>query len=260
VGSKRTDIKYYESFMPDALTIDICIEPYGGSGYNSLYLFSKNKNIKSIINDTDELLINFFTQIKNNTDTIIDGFNNLIIAYHSKEEFKNILTEFKENKSNNTRRAILYLFLNKFHGIKKFMYPLNKKINIINKEKYAIFFEWLKNTEFNLKDYTDTFKDIINYDINKKYFIFLDPPYLDSCNRFYNSHNNCVSNYDNTTMYIDIKNYFKLTQKNTMLIINKNSITYYLYKKYLKGEYKKIYQYTKNTAIHLIITNYGGVI
>ena len=56
-------------------------------------------------------------------------------------------------------------------------------------------------------------------------------------------------------MYIYI--YILKTYKcKVMIIVNKNSITQYLYKNYIKHEYLKTYQTCKNKAFHYVITNY----
>jgi site-specific DNA-adenine methylase len=258
VGSKSKDLKFYEKNLPDPQNIKISIEPFGGSGYTSLYLFSKNDKIKSIINDTDEVLINFFNQLKTNFDVIIDSYNKLIEQHPSKEQFKELVKEYKENKGDNLRRAILFLFLRKFHGITYFLYPMPQhKIGQIDKTKYEILKNWLKNTEFNLKDYTETFNDIKKLK-NNGVFVFLDPPYLDSYNAYYSDfkdHKDKDNNLlDNTKMYIDIAKFLKSSSKNIIFIINKNSITEYLYNDCILDEYNKMYSLKKrNKAVCLII-------
>jgi DNA adenine methylase len=257
VGSKRKDIKFYEKHIPDPQKIKVSIEPFGGGGYTSLYLFSKNDKIKSIVNDTDEVLINFFNQLKTNFDIIVDAVNKLIEQFPSKEQYKDLVKEYKENKGDNLRRAILYLFMSKFHGLRLFLYPVpSRKIGTIDKTKYTIFKNWLKNTEFNLKDYSETFNDIHKLN-NNGVFVFLDPPYLTSFNAYYSCYKESKDKdknlLDNTKMYIDIVDFLKSSNKHTIFIINKNSITEYLYKKYIKDEYNKMYSLTQNKDICLII-------
>jgi site-specific DNA-adenine methylase len=261
IGSKRTDIKFYESKMPNPENIDISVELFGGSGYNSLYLFSKNDKIKSIINDNDEKLINFFNETKKTPDAVINGFNSLVEPRPSKEEFHKLKDEYNNNKGDNLRRAILYLFYSKFQGYRKGLYPPEKrKIGTIKKDNYKTFFEWLKNTEFTLKDYSELYNEIKQDKSKNKYFIFLDPPYFDSFNQYYLMYQDKFTGEkiikDNTGMYIEILKYLKENKKNTMLIINKNCITEFIYKDYIKAEYDKTYQITKNKTKHLIINNY----
>jgi site-specific DNA-adenine methylase len=261
IGSKRTDIKFYESKMPNPENIDISVELFGGSGYNSLYLFSKNNKIKSIINDNDETVINFFNEIKKNPDAVINGCNNLIEPRPSKEQYTKLKEEYIKKESDNLRRAILYLFFSKFHGVRQGLYPSdNRKVNTIKKDDYNTFFEWLKNTEFTNKDYSEIYTQIKEDKSKKRYFIFLDPPYFDSFNSYYSSYQDKMPVdkviRDKTGIYIDILKYLKEIKKNTMLIINKNCITEFIYKDYIKGEYDKTYCITKKKTKHLIIHNY----
>jgi site-specific DNA-adenine methylase len=262
VGSKRTDIKFFESKMPNPNDIDVSVELFGGSGYVSLYLFSKNNKIKSIINDIDEQLINFFKEVKRDFNAVIDGYNTLIEPKPSKEDFEKLKDEYFKNESNNLRRAILYLFVNKYHGIRKYMYPLESRHNCqISKDKFKVFQEWLKNTEFTNENYDTIYEIINNNKSDKKFFILIDPPYFDSFNKYYISYTDKLTNdniiKDTTGMFIDIIKYLKECKKKMLLIINKNGITEYLYKDYIKGEYNKTYSLTKNKTIHLIIDNYN---
>jgi site-specific DNA-adenine methylase len=258
IGSKRLDLKFFEKYIPDPQKIDFCVEPFGGSGYTSLYLFSKNNNIKSIVNDLDPKLINFFNEIKRDEDAVINGVNKMISERPNKEEYEVLKKEYKEDKGDNLRKAILYLFLKKYHGIREFLHPAEKVINILKKEKFETFFKWVKNTEYNLKDFKETMEDLKKYK-NKRLFVFFDPPYFESFNSDYSNfkaHKEDNNIIDNTQIYIDILDYLKSCKRNTMLIINKNAITKYIYSKYILGDYKKTYQYTKSNTEHLIIGNY----
>lgn len=101
------------------------------------------------------------------------------------------------------------------------------------------------------------------YKDDEKWFLFLDPPYLSWNNKYYFWF--CCENeklnedkfiFDNTEIYINIKNFIETCKCKILLIINKNKIIEYLFKNYIKGEYVKIYQLWKNKWYHLIISNY----
>ena len=142
-----------------------------------------------------------------------------------------------------------------------FLYPAeNRKIGTIKKDDYKTFFEWLKNTVFTSKDYMEAYTEIKQDKSKKKYFIFLDPPYFDSFNKYYVMYQDKFTGEkiikDNTGMYIEILKFLKESKKNTMLIINKNCITEFIYSNFIKGEYNKTYQLTKKKTKHLIVNNY----
>jgi len=254
VGSKRQDIKYFDEYLPKNITH--IIEPFGGSAYLSLYLFSLNPKLKCIVNDVDYKLINFFNQVKKHSNLIVEGYNELISRNLSKIDFNKIIEEYKEETGSDIEKAILYLFYIKYYSLRPGMYPLNKKFNQIIMKDYDIFFKWIKNTEFILGDYSELFE---KYKNNKKYYFFIDPPYFDSFNSTYmsyNSKNKTKIIQDNTKIFIDILDFLKKAKCKAMLIINKNAITEYIYKDYIVGEYNKLYQITKKETKHLIITNY----
>lgn len=253
VGSKRSDIVYFEKYFPK--NIKTIVEPFGGSGYVSLYLFSKNPNLKCIVNDIDSELINFFHQLQKNKTKVINEYNKLVSSNLSKTQFDKLVDEYKSKKGSSLRKSVLYLFYNKCHGLRKGLYPIDKSFLPIDYSKYDIFFKWINNTEFTILDYNV----IIAKYINKNVFIFLDPPYFDSFNKYYLSYDVGFKNkiiQDNTKMFIDIFDFLEKSKSRIMLIINKNAITEFIYEKYIIAEYDKIYQLTKKETKHLIITNY----
>lgn len=257
IGSKRLDLPFFKDFIPNDM--NEIIEPFGGSGYLSLYLFSMNNNLKCIINDTDKELINFFKNIKEHKNELIEKYNNLL-DFKNKEEYNKIIDNYKKIEIPSTLDdAVLYLFYNKVYNMRRGLYPTSKKINKISIDKYKTFFDWLKNTTFTNFDYKEVFEKYIKIKKTNS-FIFLDPPYFDSHNREYSSHKESADDnnnvLDNTKVFIDIVDYLKNNKIKKMLIINKNAITEYIYKKYIKGEYEKLYQMTKKKTKHLIICNY----
>ena len=61
---------------------------------------------------------------------------------------------------------------------------------------------------------------------------------------------------DNTKIFIDILKFIETAKCKVMLIINKNGITSYIYRDYIKGEYAKMYSMTLKETQHIIVTNY----
>lgn len=251
IGSKRTDIQYFEMYFPKK--IYKVVEPFGGSGYVSLYLFSQNNNIKCHVNDNDEDLINFFKQMKKQGQKIINACNKLIIST-TKKEFEH-LKKSRENIRSKFKRAVMYLFFNKFYGFVPNMYPENENILEIDYNKYDTFKKWLNNTQFTCLNYSSIFT---KYKTTKNIFMFIDPPYFNSFNASYDDfkHSTTSHTVDNTQMYIDIIDYFEIAKCKCMLILNKNAITSRLFKNFIVGEYDKIYQTNKKHTKHLIITDY----
>lgn len=57
-------------------------------------------------------------------------------------------------------------------------------------------------------------------------------------------------------MFIDILKLLETAKCKVMLIINKNAITEYIFKKWIVGEYQRTYALSKKIAKHLICINY----
>ena len=136
------------------------------------------------------------------------------------------------------------------------MFPITKP-NIFNKiyniEKSPIF-DFLMNA--NIEFYNIDGNDIIKNNNNKSCFIFLDPPYIASCNEFYKSDSN-----ENTSNIYEYLYYSKLKNfKSKILICHENNWLFkILFKDYLKNciEYYKKYEIgKKKETTHICITNY----
>lgn len=261
IGSKRSDIKLFKDKIPKH-KIDLCIEPFGGSGAVSFYLYQINPDMKTILYDNDQILINYYNEMKKDSNYIIDEVNKLINSKIDKETYYKMVQDYKKNKPIGKEGAILYLFLKKFHGLRLFVYPSpTRKINPIDKDKYKVYTDWIQKSEFICMDYNESFKKIFELKKSESTFIFLDPPYFSSFNSDYNCFKGDQTDenkkiIDNTEIYIDLIHYIKKCKNNMMYIINKNKITEYLYKKYISGEYEKTYSYTLKKTHHLILTNY----
>jgi len=105
-----------------------------------------------------------------------------------------------------------------------------------------------KNIKLMNDDYLKIFEKVIN---NKNVFVFLDPPYLVSFNKSYNDNGREVGG-----VYLDILEFLKVAKCKILFIINKNALTSYIFKGFIKGEYDKKYDASHQNVIHLIITNY----
>ena len=85
------------------------------------------------------------------------------------------------------------------------------------------------------------------YKENENAFLYLDPTYMDSFNGGYNcyhtkNYNNDLTIKDNTYMYIYLLEFLKVCKCKILFSINSNSLTRYLYKDYIKENYKHVYQ------------------
>lgn len=256
-GNKRSDIKHFCDFFPDDKEYNKVIEPFCGSCAVSFYL-----NKESVLNDINNDLIKL---LKLQRDEDLNKFHIKVLNYYDtiKDlDIKEIRNDINKNKENDKIKLYFhYKFLRYLNFNTKDRIKLPKTTKKIIK-----FSNFLKKCELLNKDYIEVFK---KYGDDENNFIFLDPPYFQSCNSYYsNAPTNSnfkdgLKEIDDTKIFIDILELLKKKCK-VMLIINDNYITRYLYKDYIKEKYLKKYsnnikindKYFKKYASHLIVTNY----
>lgn len=248
LGSKIRDNKNYKDFLPDEKKINKVVEPFCGS-FGLIRDIYKDSKHKKYINDINTDLFNYLNFIKNesseNIYSYIQYYNDLIKDNKKHETHKKYKLYGDEKKiSSFTHYFSCSMFSARFHRC------YNTSIDEIENFKKLI-----KKCNISNKNYFDFIEQFKN---DKKAFIYLDPPYFDSCNTYYitDIHNKTDKIIDNTKMYIDILDFLKNYKCHIMLIINKNAITEYIYKDFIKGEYEKIYTIRQKKTKHLIITNY----
>jgi len=243
MGNKTNDIKHFKHLLP--MNIKNVVEPFGGSFAVTRIIYSEEK-YKKFVNDNDEILYHIYK----NPDKY---------AKMSRE-----LNEIAKNTINENGNVIHKKFISKIQDNdydEKFLdYWKTEKIikgRIIKTTKnvnYSEFIKCMKSIIFSCKDY----KDIVNeFKTNKDTFIFLDPPYLFSDNSQYSVQKR-KEGMDMTHILYEVQEIFndKTTKAKIMMIINDMKIIRYMFNKFIKCEYERIYQLGKRKSIHLVITNY----
>lgn len=255
-GNKRSDIKFFKNAIK-LDWIETIVEPFCGSCAFSHYCFKKlNFNKNYLMNDNDMFLINFLNTIKNKSWII---FNDCINFLKENEKIINDDKNFFSKYIQLNKNYLIFLnyWLHRCYirrvGVLSVFYK-NNKLNL-NDEKIKKYFDTLRkhdlffcNDKINYTndDYLITFEKFKN---DENAFLFLDPPYLWSDNKFYYWFNGQTEDimennfiYDHTKIYIDILNFLKYCKCRVLLIINKNAINEYLFNGFVKDEYIKIYQ------------------
>lgn len=255
VGGKSKDLKHIQSFV-NLDEIDTICEPFCGSCSFS----TSQQNIKKfIINDIDKNLIIFLSDVMlGKLNKYIEYYNNNINKYINADKTKPT-TEWY-----NMKRNIKNLNIHDWYLMKRSsrggcgMFRLKYTNENITNYKKNIDFYTKNDIKISSHDYTKILNDVKN---KKNVFVFLDPPYMDSFNASYSTYEGKSVDDDNkiidkTKMFIDILLFLKIAKCKIMLIINKNAITEYLYKDFIKGEYNKRYDISGRVTKHLIICNY----
>jgi site-specific DNA-adenine methylase len=274
VGNKREEVEHIYNLL-DLENIDTIVEPFCGSCAVSYYIWTlnKDKNYKYILNDLDSNLIELLKVVRSGEyKEIEDDVNKKreeILGYEDDmiEAKKIYLNYIKSSKDashkglNNNGDITGYIFSHKYYAMRSGMFPLRdfksrfkNKLDISN---YPIY-DFLTNANIEIHS-VDANKIIDDYN-NDKTFIFLDPPYIASCNNFYSidTGENIGNIYEKLTSY-GLKNY-----KCKMLICHENNWLFkILFKEYVENEneYKKTYQNkiggkNKKNTYHICVKNF----
>lgn len=266
-GNKyRETIKFYKTHDLDLSSYDILAEPFGGIfGFSRacLYLEKLNKDCVIYINDINTDLINMLQLFKDNKHIeLFEKFDKhlLNISEHDKINFKDFVLNFlKENPEvfNKVEQRIIWemgrgrsahligfkKFYNKVNNYKKVAEDYNSKI-------------WSRIQLFNLP----CNKFLSSLPKDKKVFVYFDPPYFDSNNNDYhnvNGYDRSTVYVDNSTMYLDILDFFKKSEKSnnrikSMFVMNKLDIINFIFKKFKHSEYEGSYQnFGKSKKYHI---------
>ena len=260
-GNKRQEVEHiYENI--NFKNIDIIVEPFCGSCALSYYIWSQNrtKNYKYILNDLDSNLIELLRLVRDDKykeieDDVNKKREEILLYEDDMIESKNIYVEYIKQKD-----VKGYVLANKCYQMRPGLFPLkqfekfHKKIDL----SLSPFYEFLKTADIEI--YNEDGNKIIEKYENKKTFIFLDPPYIASCNNFYsNDTGENTSNIYEMLSSKGLKNF-----KCKILICHENNWLFkILFKDYLDGEkeYKKQYESSMHSKIkkqtnHIIVKNY----
>lgn len=240
-GNKRQEVEnIYNSI--DLTHIDTIIEPFCGSCAISYYLSLQKPGMKFILNDNNpflkemyEILINdkkikkFEKEYNKITLTIVDK-----ITYNVVIKQKDIMGWFIKNKVFNIRPGMFNPGM-----------TIKTTINLKSFPIYDFFNN--NNIEFTTDNALKIYED---YKHDGTAMIFLDPPYLNSCNDFYLKKDINIYEYLHNNNIDDEGAYIICILENIWvikLLFQNNNIS---------SEYDKLYQASKRKTTHIIIKNW----
>lgn len=271
--------KNLDLFAPPLIPLNFnrYIEPFVGGGS----LFFDLAHTPSIVNDVNSKLINFYRDIRDNYDLVIDQLTTIKEMYdmntkviqdmlrndtHAKYThpnqtmFYDLRNEFNK-PTGKWLDGTVYYFVNKtvFSGAMRFndkgelnqSFAFYPSFNIgITKEHSTL----LQNTEIYNEDYSSIFDKVQADD-----FMFLDPPY--DC-IFYDYGNIKTMDDSNESFQRRLANDYKNLHCPALMVVSKTPLIQELYAPFIKQSYEKKYSMNfKNnneTPIveHVIIKNY----
>ncbi|MBS5303941.1 MAG: Dam family site-specific DNA-(adenine-N6)-methyltransferase [Firmicutes bacterium] len=274
-GGKSREIPRFLQYIPD--DFNRYVEPFFGGGAVFFYLEPDN----AIVNDLNQRLMTFYTQLRNNYATMRTQLDELQSLYEKNQlEFKELKYKNPEIRVPNANEelyynmrtlfnnpddtyldGVLYFFINKtaysgmirYNNNGEYNVPFGRYPNLNTKLITQQHSELLQRAELYSVDYREIF-DMTQEDD----FIFLDPPY------------DCVFNdYGN----IDLMNGFDEAEHRrlaadfrnlncrALMIIGKTQLTEELYGDFIFDEYYKNYSVNirnrfNNDKMHIVVKNY----
>lgn len=246
-GNKREEVEDIYKGL-DLKNIDTICEPFCGTSAVSFYISKKHpKKYTYILNDIDDKLIRLYESMRDpiKWQFLRCMFELQINAINDKKYY---------NKIVNQKGVISYLIAHKYYHYRAYVYPSgencpnSRKKKPLLKSNYPIIdFMRTENVILHNKDAIEILKEY-----NKKNIIhILDPPYLFTCNSFYNDANLVKDDFN---IYEHLYKNSKKYKTNIYIILEKIWFIEGLYKDKIIYEYKKNYNgFRKKKSIHCII-------
>jgi hypothetical protein len=253
-GNKRNEIKDIMSLINLDTTSNITtiLEPFAGSSAMSYYISTQYPNrFKYILNDNDKINYDLFNisrdierteEFNKNINKIIDEWNKYTDDVNRKIFYNNIDSKTLEG----------YIFKFKYYNIRMGLYPL-----IIHKNKITPY----KLQDFPIYDFYNNenviYENIDGVDFINKYnhdddkLFLLDPPYLSSCNDFYNKKDANIYEwvFNNKALILDSRNKILFILENIWIIkllLKEFNILF---------EYNIQYTFGKKKTTHIVYSN-----
>jgi site-specific DNA-adenine methylase len=240
-GNKRQECETIYNNIPDITKFKTIIEPFCGSCAISYYISLKHPKVFNyVLNDNNKYLIELLKTAKDK-----DKLNELIINLNKK-----IINIDKDKYNMIIKEDTLEAFLikNRIYCIRPGFFPTKRKTNIdFSYLENCPIINFLRNENITilnddgLKIYNTYCNDIDN-------LIFLDPPYINSCNSFYIN--------PNINIYEYLCNNTITKNKSTIiLILEAIWIIKMLFKNCIMIEYDKKYETKQRKTKHILIKN-----
>lgn len=275
-GGKSKEISSFIKYVPEKY--DTYFEPFFGGGAVFFYLEPQ----KAVINDVNERLMSFYSDVKENYNIVRQQLDELQEIYETNQAEYKILkeknpTERVENKNeelyynmrdffNNKKESkylesVVYFFINKtaysgmirYNAKGDYNVPFGRYKNFNTKLVTQEHHKLLKKATLFTEDYSKIFDMATEED-----FMFLDPPYDCIFNDYGNlDARNGFDEAEHKRLAADFRN----LKCKAMMVIGKTPLTTDLYGDLIKDEYFKSYAVNirnrfKSESKHIIVTNY----
>ena len=274
-GGKSKEINNFIEFIPNQY--DRYIEPFAGGAALFFYLAPN----AALINDINSRLVNFYSAVRENFDSLKAELTRLELTYRSNQmEYEQIKMKDKSRHVENKNEALYYLLRDMYNGIIEKKYLDATLYYFINKTSYSGMLRFNSKGEFNVpfgryknfntqlvsEEHSGLLKrtEITNEDYSEIFnrctvndFVFLDPPYDCIFTDYGNIEQNGFTEDNHRRLAQDFRN----LESKSLMVIGKTPLTEELYRPFIRAEYSKTYAVNirnrfKSESTHLVVTNY----
>ena len=244
--NKRKEVEVIYNMIESKINENsIIVEPFCGTSAFSYYIYTKNKdkNLKYILNDNCKNIYELYNICKDN-NKLTELYNKLIEIHKETTNKPDYLKVCKKAREGDLTS---WIYINKIYSIRAGLYPIGKIFTekSFDSFKKAPIIDFLQNANITISniDGLDIYEEYKN---NEKAIIFIDPPYIQSCNTFYNSPKGNIYEY---LYFNDIDK-----EKAIILLCLENIwIIQLLFKDKKSITYNKTYELSKKKTEHIFI-------
>lgn len=261
-GGKSKSLKTLQTFIPK--DFKEFRDPFLGGGSVPLFISQLNPEMPIWVNDKYYYLYNFWTQLRDNGETLTDMLLYIKTKYlDNDEEHKRIFESYQNNIStaDKINQAVMFFVMNKcsYSGLTEnstfSVQASRSNFSLVGIKKLPLYSKLIKNWKITNLDYSD----VIN-DPGDDIFIFLDPPY-DIKSFLYGTERKMHSSFSHE----EFANCVDLCKHKFMITYNKNEWITNRYKQYYQREWDIRYSMvhrgekgsTDNIKKELLISNYN---
>ena len=185
-GGKSRACKKMEPFIPDLRDYDVYYEPFLGGGSVALHITKKYPKLKIYVNDLYEPLYNFWVQLQTNGDYVHSQLQELKSTHPDRNSARELFEDAKEklydSDVTNEDRAVYFYVINKcsFSGLTESSsfseQASDANFSMRGIDKLPVYTKLIRNWRITNLNYGNFINEILWFR-NRKYFIYLDPPY-----------------------------------------------------------------------------------
>ena len=144
-GGKSRELMEFRQYIPDEY--ERYIEPFLGGGA----VFFDLEPERAIVNDINEKLMNFYSEVRNNYDELAAELRELQLIYvENQESYKKEKLIYPDIRVENRNEELYYRIRNMFNGLEDREYLEATIYYFINKTAYSGMIRYNKNGEYNV--------------------------------------------------------------------------------------------------------------